>query len=144
MKKTNIVRLIGAGIIASIVFLIIEFFFEGAIKLIFNFSEIDMAKQYFPNIIVGGTGYQIVNFLYLACTCTVTIWLYVSLTPKFGDGLKTALIASLFVIIIIVLFMINHVNMGIFSSKAASISLVFGLVEFPISIIGGATVYRTK
>ena len=144
MKKTNIVRLIAAGIIASIIFLIIEFLFEGIIKLIFNFSEIDMAKHYFPNIIVSGTLYQIVNFLYLACTCTVTIWLYLSLSPKFGDGLKTALIASLFVITIIVLFMINHVNIGIFPLKASLISLVFGLVEFPISIIGGATVYRTK
>lgn len=144
MKKINMGRILIAGISSSIVFLIIEFFFEGAVKLIFDFTEVDLAKQYFANIVVTGTRYEIVNILYLLCTCTITIWLYVCLCPKFGEGSKTALIASFFVILVIVLFTVNHVNMGIFPLKPALISFIFSLIEFPVSIIAGAQLISTK
>ena len=143
MKKINITRLIFSGLLASFTFLIIEFIFEGLLKVIFNFNEIDLARQYFPDILLSGARYQIVNILYLICTCTIAIWLYASLCPKFGDGLKTALIASVVVILIIALFMINHINMDIFPLKPALISFVLSLVEFPISIIAGASIYRS-
>ena len=40
--------------------------------------------------------------------------------------------------------MVNHINMGIFPSKPAMISLVFNLVEFPLSIVGGSFLYSAK
>ena len=94
MKKINVTRIILAGLLASVLFIIIEFVFEGVVNLIFNFNEVDLARKYFPNITISGVRYQIVNILYLICICTVTIWLYASLCPKFGDGPKTAFIAS--------------------------------------------------
>ena len=144
MKKINITRLLLAGLLASVVFIIIEFIFEGIVNMIFNFNEADLARKYFPDITTCGVRYQIINVIYLFCTCTATMWLYASLCPKFGEGPKTAFIASLFVIVIIVLFMVNHFNMGIFPFKAAAISLVFSLVEFPLSIVGGSFIYRAK
>ena len=144
MKKINVTRIILAGLLASVLFIIIEFVFEGVVNLIFNFNEVDLARKYFPNITISGVRYQIVNILYLVSTCIVTTWLYASLSSKFGNRPKTALIASFFVIIIIVLFMVNHINMGIFPSKPALISLVFSLVEFPLSIVGGSFLYRAK
>ena len=144
MKKINIGQILFAGVVSSVAFLIVEFLFEGAVKLIFNFTEIDLAKQYFANIVVTGTKYEIVNILYLLCTCTITIWLYISLCPKFGEGIKTALIASLFVISVIVLFTINHINMGIFPLMPALISFIFSLIEFPLSIIAGTQLLNSK
>ena len=144
MKKINITRIILAGLLASVFFIIIEFIFEGIVNVIFHFNEVDLARKYFPCLTVSGVRYQIVNILYLICICTVTIWLYASLCPKFGDGPKTAFIASFFVIIIIVLFMVNHINMGIFPLKPTLISLVFNLVEFPLSIVGGSFLYSAK
>ena len=144
MKKINVTRIILAGLLASVLFIIIEFVFEGVVNLIFNFNEVDLARKYFPNITISGVRYQIVNILYLICICTVTIWLYASLCPKFGDGPKTAFIASFFVIIIIVLFLVNHINMSIFPLKPTLISLVFNLVEFPLSIVGGSFLYSAK
>lgn len=143
MEKTNFARILFAGIISSLVFLIIEFFFEGAVKMIFNFTEIDLAKQYFSNLVVTGARYEIINILYLFCTCALTVWLYSSLCPKYGIGMKTALIASLFVISIIFLFTVNHINMGIFPLRPALISLIFSLVEFPVSIVAGTLLLRT-
>ena len=144
MKKINITRVLLAGIVAAIVFIVIEFLFEGIVNVIFKFNEADLARKYFPDIIQCGIRYQIVNILYLVCTCTVTIWLYACLCPKFGEGPKTALIASLFVIIVIVLFMANHINMNIFPLKPAIISLVFSLVEFPLSIVAGSSIYKAE
>ena len=97
MKKINITRIILAGLLASVFFIIIEFIFEGIVNVIFHFNEVDLARKYFPCLTVSGVRYQIVNIIYLICICTVTIWLYASLCPKFGDGPKTAFIASFFV-----------------------------------------------
>lgn len=144
MERTNINRVILGGLLASVVFIIIEFIFEGLINTIFNFNEVNLARQYFPDLTLNGARYQIVNILYLILTCSITIWLYASLRPKFGEGLKTAFIASLIVIMFIVLFLVNHINMGIYPLKPALISLVFSLVEFPLSIVAGASIYRPK
>ena len=144
MGKINTLRVLLGGLVASIVFIIIQLIVEGVAFLIFGFNEAALARQYFPAIILSGTAYQIVNFLYLIFTCTITIWLYAALGSKFGSGTKTALIAGLFVIILIFLFTINKVNMGIFPLKVALISLAIGLVEFPVSIVAGSTFYKSK
>lgn len=142
MEKINSTRIILAGLLASLVFIIIEVIFEGLVNVIFNLNEANLARQYFPNITLNGTRYHIINMLYLIFTCSLTIWLYAVLRPKFGAGLQTALIASMVVIMFIILFLVNHINMGIFPLKPALISLVFSLIEFPLAIIAGAIIYK--
>ena len=96
MEKINISRVLLSGLIAGIAYLIFEFFLEGLVNVVFDFTEAGLAQQYFPNITLSGTRYYIVNILYLFFTCSLTIWLYASLRPKFGNGAKTAFIASIF------------------------------------------------
>jgi hypothetical protein len=144
MEKINISRVMWGGLLASVVFIIIEFIVEGFVNLVFGFDEANLARQYFPDIILSGVSYQVVNIIYLISTCTLTIWLYAALCPKFGVGPKTAIISSLLVIILIFLFMVNHINMGIYPLKPALISLVISLVEFPISIVAGSSFYKSK
>ncbi|MCG6912837.1 hypothetical protein LJE86_02885 [bacterium BMS3Abin03] len=144
MEKIKISHLLFSGLLAAFAFLIAEFIIEGLVKVIFNFNEVDLAREYFPGIILNGARYQIVNICYLICICIATIWLYTSLIPKFGKGFKTALIASSFVIIIIFLFMVNHINMGIFPFKPALISFAFSIIEFPFAIVAGASVYKSE
>ena len=50
MKKINVTRIILAGLLASVLFIIIEFVFEGVVNLIFNFNEVDLARKYFPPV----------------------------------------------------------------------------------------------
>lgn len=142
MERINIFRVLLAGLIASVAFIIIEFIFEGIASLAFGFNEAELAKQYFPDIILSGTRYQIINVIYLISTCTFTVWLYAALLPKFGSGPKTAIIAGLVLIALIVLFLVNQINMGIYPLKPALLSLIFGIIEFPLSIVAGATFYK--
>ena len=142
MERINIFRVLLAGLIASVAFIIIEFIFEGIASLAFGFNEAELAKQYFPDIILSGTRYQIINVIYLISTFTFTVWLYAALLPKFGSGPKTAIIAGLVLIALIVLFLVNQINMGIYPLKPALLSLIFGIIEFPLSIVAGATFYK--
>jgi hypothetical protein len=144
MEKINPFRVIIAGLIASLSFIIIETIFEGLIKILFQFDEVNLLLQYFPNVTLSGTRYYIINFAYLILTCEVTLWLYAALIPKFREGFKTALLAGLIVIILITLFMVNYVNMNIIPLKPVLISLALSLVEFPLSIVIGAGFYKSK
>ena len=144
MEKINPFRVIIAGLIASLSFIIIETIFEGLIKILFQFDEVNLLLQYFPNVTLSGTRYYIINFVYLILTCEVTLWLYAALIPKFREGFKTALLAGLIVIILITLFMVNYVNMNIIPLKPVLISLALSLVEFPLSIVIGAGFYKSK
>ena len=144
MEKINLTRVFIGGILASVVFIIAEVIVEGLLSLILGFNEANLSREYFPDIVLSGARYQIINILYLLITCTTAVWLYAALRPKFGEGLKTAFIASILFIFVIFLFMINNVNMGIFPLKPALISLALGIAEFPVSIIAGASIYRAR
>jgi hypothetical protein len=142
MEKINFTRVLSGGILASVVFIVAEVIIEGLLKLIIGFNEANMAREYFPNIMLSGARYQIINILYLLVSCTAGIWLYAVLRPKFGEGIKTAFIASLFIIFVIFLYMVNNINMEIFPLKPAVISLALSIAEFPAAIIGGAVIYK--
>jgi hypothetical protein len=144
MKKINTSRVILGGVIASIAYIIIEFIFEGFLSLVINFNEARLAQQYFPDITLSGTRYQIINILYLISICTLTVWIYAMFLPKKAFSLKTSVMASLTVLFIIILFLINHMNMGIYPIKMTLISIGFGLIEFPLSIIVGTGFYKTN
>lgn len=144
MEKINYTRVLLGGILASAAFVVAEVIVEGLLKLIIGFSEVNLAREYFPNIMLSGARYQIINILYLLFSCTTAIWLYAALRPKFGEGIKTAFIASLFIIFIIFLFMVNNVNMEIYPLKPALISLALSLAEFPIAVIIGAVIYKSS
>ena len=79
MKKINITRIILAGLLASVFFIIIEFIFEGIVNVIFHFNEVDLARKYFPCLTVSGVRYQIVNIIYLICTYVLLQYGYMPL-----------------------------------------------------------------
>jgi len=132
------------GILASVVFIVAEVIVEGILRLVIGFNEVDLAREYFPEIVLSGPRYQIINILYLVVSCMAAVWLYAALRPKFGPGIKTAFIASIFFIFVIFLFMVNNVNMEIYPLKPALISLALGMAEFPVSIIAGTSIYKPR
>lgn len=142
MEKINITRVLFGGIIASLVFIVVEAVVEGVLNLIIGFNEADLAREYFPRIVLSGARYQIINIIYLVTSCTFAVWLYAALRPKFGKGIKTAFLSSMLIIFAIFLFMLNNVNMGIFPLKPALISLALGIAEFPVAIVAGTGIYR--
>ncbi len=144
MKRICIPRVVLGGLIASAAYIFIELVFEGFLSLAFNLNEAKLAQQYFPNMTLSGTRFQVVNILYLISMCTLTVWIYAMILPKTAFSLKSSITASLTVLFVIHLFLINHVNMGIYPIGPALISLCFGLIEFPLSIIVGTNFYKNN
>ena len=144
MKKIGMSRVVLGGLIASAAYIFIELIFEGFLSLVFNFNEAKLAQRFFPDMTLSGTRYQIVSIFYLISICTFTVWIYAMFLPKNTYSLKTSIMSSLTVIFIIMLFLINHVNMGIYPVKLALIGLCLSLIEFPLSIIVGTGYYKTN
>lgn len=144
MRKINIRRVFLGGVLAGVVFIITELVVEGIVHLIFKINEGELFRQTFTHVILSGARYHIVNFLYLFSFCTFTLLIYAVIRPKFGAGPKTAIIAAMIVLITVFLFVINHINMGIFPLKLCLMSTVLNIIEFPISIVAGASIYKEE
>lgn len=82
------------------------------------------------------------NILIAIINCTVLIWLYASLRPMFGVGTRTALITSAFGIIWSFTMIVNWINMGLYPLQAGMVEWLFEVIEFPLAMIVGATVYE--
>ena len=70
------------------------------------------------------------------------IWLYASLRPMYGVGVKTALITSAFAVIVTFSLFVNWSNLGILPVRPALIEAVFETIEFPLAMLVGAAVYE--
>ena len=83
-----------------------------------------------------------VNFLIALVNSTLMIWLYASLRPMYGVGVKTALITSAFAVIVTFSLFFNWSNLGILPVRPALIEAVFEAIEFPLAMLVGAAVYE--
>lgn len=144
MGKINFKRVVLGGLLAGIVFIIVEFIFEGLIQAIFKFNERDLAIQTFENITRSGVRYHIVNFSYFIVFLIFAIWIYAAIRPRFGSGPKTAIVTSGIFLFITFLLFANFVNLGIFPLKMGLLSFVFNLVELPSAILAGASIYKEE
>jgi len=142
MKKIRIDRVMLGGLITALSFVVIEMVLEGLVHLLFKINERDLLLEAFPHVILSGVRYHIVNIAYLLTFCVFVIWLYAALIPRFGVGSKTALIAALAFYLVALLFMINHLNMGIFPLKSILLSVLFSLIELPAATVIGSRFYR--
>jgi hypothetical protein len=142
MKRMRIDRILLGGLATALSFVVIEMILEGIVHVLFGINEKELLLEAFPRAILSGARYHIVNIGYLLAFCVFITWLYAALIPRFGKGSKTALIAALAFYSVAVLFMINHVNMGIFPMKSTLLSMLFSLVELPAATVIGARFYR--
>jgi hypothetical protein len=72
----------------------------------------------------------------------LVIWLFAAMGPRFGSGLKGALVTSMVLWFIYFLFATNLVNLGIFPLSIAFASLAFNLVEIPLAVLVGTRIYN--
>jgi len=72
----------------------------------------------------------------------VTVGLYAAIRPRFGPGVKTAVVAALFVWYFAYFYSASAtVLMGIYPANIAAIGVVWGLVEIVLASIAGARLY---
>lgn len=142
MNKIRINRMLLAGAATFFIWVIVEIFVEE----IFGRA---LFGDFIESQILQSTNYRdwrfenyALNILIAIINCTVLIWLYASLRPMFGVGTRTALITSAFGIIWSFTMIVNWINMGLYPLQAGMVEWLFEVIEFPLAMIVGATVYE--
>lgn len=142
MNRIRPVRLLLAGLATLIVFLIIEILWEGLIGATLLNDALSSIRT------IAGTDdwslrAQVLNLVIALFNCFMMIWLYASLRPMYGVGVRTALIATAFVFAFVFAFELNLTNIGLIPGGLTLIDTVDLIVELPISLIAGAQVYES-
>jgi hypothetical protein len=139
MGKINVGRLILGGIVAGVAIDILDYFVDG----------VWLAQRWADGMaLLGKPGFsqiQIILFNVIGLlTGIVAIWVYAAIRPRFGAGIKTAIIAGLAVWLLTTVFpnlAFMHVA-HLFSNHLALYTTLGGLVEAVFGTIVGASVYK--
>ena len=137
MTKINWGRVLLGGIVAGIVMDAIEYVLHTYV----------IAAQ--ENAAMKALGAQLMNgaipiFLALGIvTGIVTIWLYAAARPRYGGGVKTAVLIAFAVWIIgYAIPDIGIAGQGLFSMHLMCLEAVIGLVEVIVATVIGAALYK--
>jgi glucan phosphoethanolaminetransferase (alkaline phosphatase superfamily) len=141
VKKISIARVALAGLIASLAFLFVEIVVEGAFQLIFGINEAEIAREIGMKIPTG-TLHYVLTIVYLYLVCSLIMWVYAAIRPRFKSQFRAALATSFLFWLFAFLFVTNYSNVGFFPLKFALLGMGFNLVEIPAATIAGALVYR--
>ncbi len=140
MSKSNYAALVGGGLVATVTFAIVEFFFEGAAGLL-GYNEAAVFQELHPNLLLEGVAFQVANILQLLALMIFAIWLYSSLIPRFGAGKINALVTAFSIWFVYLLIATNFARLEILPTNIALTSLLFNLVEIPLAVLAGSRVY---
>jgi hypothetical protein len=138
MNKINYGRVILGGLVAGVVLNIGEFLLNAVVLA-------DQMKAFNAehNFKEPGASFMVMAVVLTFVLGIVIVFLYASIRPRFGAGVKTAIIASLFP------WFCLYFYMGIFfamlfgiSTGTCILTMVWGLVEYAIASIAGAWLYK--
>jgi hypothetical protein len=137
MNKINFGRVILGGLVTGLILNIGEFVLNTMV-LAAHMKEFNALHGFKE----PGTNFIIVAVVLTFVLGIVIVLGYASIRPRFGPGVKTAIIASLFA------WFGLYFYMGIFfwllfgiSTSDFVLSLVWGLVEYAIATVAGAALY---
>lgn len=133
-------RIVVAGLVAGLVMNIGEYVLNGI--LLKEDMDAAMAKLGFTPLTGGDIGVLVVvTFL----TGIALVWLYAAIRPRFGPGVKTAIIAGFFAWLLLNgwMFIWNSL-VPVWPSRAMMIGTVWGFFEVPIVTIVGAWLYKEE
>ena len=141
MGKINIGRVILGGLLAGVVINIGEFIVNGAILK--DEWHAAMESLGLPPMEAGGAiaGYVVLSFV----VGIALVWFYAAMRPRFGAGVKTAVLTGLAVWFFNwVLGFGSNLLMGLFPTKLVLSVLVWELFQVPIATVAGAWVYKEE
>jgi hypothetical protein len=138
MNRINFGRVILGGLLAGLLLNIGEFLLNAVVLA-------DQMKAFNAqhNFAEPGTSFMIMAVVLTFVLGIVMVLGYASIRPRFGPGVKTALIASLFAWFGLYFYMglFFAVLFGI-STGTCIMTMVWGLVEYAIATVAGAWLYR--
>ena len=137
MGKINLGRVILGGLLAGLIISISEYVLNTYV-MAGDTSEL-LQRLGLAEI---GTN-QIIGFILLTFVLgIVMIWLYAAIRPRFGAGVKTAVIAAVVVWIFGLLSGLSDVIVGLIPAGTLVLPAVWGLVETIVAAVAGAWVYQ--
>ncbi len=142
MEKINIKRLFLSGFVAGLVFMFVEMILEGFFYLVFGVSESKMYQDAF-DAVSKKILFNILNIGILFAICILIMWVYAAIRPRFQTRIKAAFAASSVFWGFAVLFVLNHINLGLFPAGAL-LGMGYNLVELPAAALAGSWVYNGK
>lgn len=138
MNKINYGRVILGGLVCGLVLNIGEFVLN--VKVLGEQMKAFNVQHNFPE---PGTNFIIIATVLTFVLGIVMVLGYAAIRPRFGPGVKTAIIASLFA------WFALYFYMGIFfallfgiSTTTCVLTMVWGLVEYAIATVAGAALYK--
>ena len=139
MGKINVGRLILGGIVAGMVFNIVDYLVDVVI----------LGPQWTEGFkALGHNGFSTNQLIGSGVTGlvggTVAVWIYVGIRPRFGAGPKTAIYAGLAVWIVGILLpnLIFMRIFGLFPSRLTLMTTLGALVETVPGAVAGAAIYK--
>jgi hypothetical protein len=138
MGKINYGRVVMGGLLAGVIISVGEYLL----------NEIVLAEQMAAvttnlGLAVPGGG-EIAGFVAITFVLAIAlVWIYAAIRPRFGAGVKTAIIAGVVTWLIgSCLPTTGFTIMGVLPTDLAVIGCLWGLVEIVIAAVAGAWVYK--
>jgi hypothetical protein len=137
MGNINVGRVILGGLLAGLVMTVSEYVLNTYVVA----EEMNSVLERLGLAQIGTN--QIIGFIILTFLLgIVLVWVYAGFRPRFGAGIKTAIIAGITIWILGLLSSIGEVITGIVSADVLIVPAIWSLVEIVVASIVGAWVYR--
>lgn len=135
MGNINNSRVLIGGLVAGIVFLVLDF-----------------AGMYVTGIDyeAWGTAHGLTQppmWFFIAWDILLgimVVWLYAAIRPRFGPGARTALLVAGFVWLLVTMIFASFTYMGLFESDDFVKMAAWGVVQCVVATLAGAWLYREK
>ena len=135
MGKINYNRLVMGGIVAGILFLLLD-------VLGFMLMNMDMEAWLAQHSLHEPPMW--VFYLIDIILGFMAVWLYAAIRPRFGPGWKTAAIAAAFLWFFFTVAYFGFHMMGLFTQGDYMMMAGWGLVQCFVATLAGAWVYREE
>ena len=138
MGGINLGRVIGGGIVAGIVYNV----GEAILNMVVLAAEMEGFQKKFSLPPIGGD-FIMKATIFMFVVGILNVFLYAAIRPRFGAGVKTAVIAGLLVWALSFLYAtLFNVWLGLFPMAPALLGVGWELVEAVLASIAGAWAYR--
>ena len=142
MGKINWVRVLLGGVLAGLIINLFEFVANGVL-LARDWEAMMKAlgRTNFPN-----PNAVVIFLIWGFLSGIAVIWLYAAVRPRFGPGVKTAVLTGFaFWFLTIVLRTIDDAGVGypfLYPSRLLTLLMVVCLVQFVAASVAGASIYK--
>jgi hypothetical protein len=143
MNTINWTRVVAGGLVAGLVMNV----FEAALHAGVLGSDAEALLTKYQIAMPQSPGPIVALITMTFVLGIASVWLYAAIRPRYGAGVKTAMIAGLAVWVMAHLWSGVYLGMGfggLITDRLAYIPVAWGLIEAPLSTVAGAWFYEEK